>query len=133
MNAVTTPKTFEQRMFESIRDKLPDMMTDDELRKLIDATMQKAFFEPRPNPNNGYGHPSTLPPLIVTMVEKHMASKVSELLTQWVAGRPEEVTRVLKETLEQGIFQMMLNHFSSRTSMPLQMLIDELRRKGVLG
>lgn len=38
---IATTKTFQERMFEKIRDQMGDLMTDEDLKKLVDAAMQK--------------------------------------------------------------------------------------------
>ncbi len=129
---IAPTKAFEERMFEKIRDQMGDLMTDDDLRKLVGAAMQKAFFEPRVQPGNGYGSPTTLPPLFVALIEKQMTEAVRAAVSQWVADHPEEVAKVLKETIEAGIFNMMASHFASKTSWPLQQLLSALQAKGVL-
>ena len=125
-------KTFEQRMFEKIRDQMGDLMTDEDLRKIVSTAMQKAFFEPRVIPASGYNSSTTLPPLFVSMIEQHMQKSVSTFVSKWVEDHPEEVTRVLKETIEAGIFNMMASHFAQKTTWPLQQLMSTLQGKGVL-
>ena len=129
---ITPTKAFEERMFEKIRDQMGDLMTDEDLRRLVATAMQKAFFEPRVMPGNGYGSPTTLSPLFVSMIEQHMKESVSTIVSQWVADHPEEVAKVLKETIEAGIFNMMASHFASKTSWPLQQLFSALKEKGIL-
>ncbi len=132
-NEITPSKTFEQRMFEKIRDHMGDLMTDEDLRKLVGSAMQRAFFEPRINTDySGYGQPEKLPPLFIDMVQKNMQNAVSDAVSRWIDEHPEQVTKALTETIEAGIFGMMVSHFSQKTSSPLHELLYKLTAKGVL-
>lgn len=128
MTAITTTAAFQERMFEKIRDQMGDLLTEEDLKRLVESAMQKAFFEPRTDAR-GY---NTGPPLFVSMIEKQMQQAVSKAVSDWVAAHPEEVAKVLKETIEAGIFNMMISHFASRTSWPLQELLNKLQSKGIL-
>ncbi len=43
-NELQMTQDFQTRIFKRIRESIGDLMTDEDLRKLIEAAMQKAFF-----------------------------------------------------------------------------------------
>ena len=128
--AVATPETFQERMFARVRESMGDLMTDDELKKIVDAAMQRAFFEPR-EVRDGY-HTRTEQPYFVALIQKEMQSEVQKQISAWIANHPEEIKKVLDEVIAKGIFGMMVQHFEQKTSWPLQQMVQQLTSKGVL-
>jgi len=131
MNEVATTQAFQDRMFAKIRDQMGDLMTDDDLKKLVESAMQKAFFEERTVPDGHYGT-KKVPPYFITLIQGEMEKQVAKAASNWVAEHPEEVNKVIKETIEAGVFTMMKNHFESKTQWPLQQLISTLQSKGLI-
>ena len=131
---IQTSKTFEQRMFERIREQMGDLMTEEDLRKLVDTAMHKAFFEPTVVQSSGYYNstPEVRPPLFISMIQKEVESKVRQEIVRWLEEHPEEVSKAIKETIEAGIFTMMCNHFAAKSSFPLQNLMSQLSSKGLI-
>jgi hypothetical protein len=127
---IATSQSFQERMFAKIRDQMGDLMTDDDLKKLVDVAMKKAFFEDR---RTGEGYHSTVkPPLFVELIEKQLREEVSRVVAQWVAEHPEDVTKAIDAALAKGIFGLVVQHFESKTSMPLYQLAENLKQKGLL-
>lgn len=131
-NEISTTKTFQDRMFERIRDQMGDLMTEDDLKAVVDAAFQKAFFEPQKNADR-YGSVQLSDPVFVTMIRAEMTDKVKAALQKWLATHPEEVTKAIDEAIAKGMFGLVKQHIDSVTSWPLLQLGDQLRAKGVLG
>lgn len=127
---VVSTQAFQERIFSRIRDSIGDLMSDEDLRKLLESAMQKAFFDPVKT-SVGY-HDRVDPPLFVTMVRDLMRPMVEAAVQKWVAEHPEDVARVLKEVLEAGIFEAMVRHFKYQTQGPLANMMTQLQAKGVL-
>jgi ATP-dependent 26S proteasome regulatory subunit len=130
---ITTSKTFQDKMFERIRDQMGDLLTEEDLKKMVDAAMQKAFFDPIIE-RNSYGSVTNPngPSAFVKMIEKLMTEQVGKEIRVWLDAHPEEVTKALTESLEKGMFKMALNYFESKTYAPFQELVIKLQQKGVL-
>lgn len=126
--AVATTKDFQERMFERIRDQMGDLLTEDDLRKIVEAAVQKAFFEER---RGEYGR--TVEPVFVEMMRGLMQSRVSAAIEKWLADNPEEVNKVIQDVIAKGFLGMISHSFEARLSWPLQQFAQELKDKGVLG
>lgn len=131
MNEITTTKSFQEKMFDRIRDQMGDLMGDQELKALVDAAMNKAFFEPIVT-EDSWGRKTNLPPHLITLVRNEMQTQVQKACAAWCQEHPDEMQKALKECLEKGMFEMALSYFHSRTSMPLSNLHGALLQKGVL-
>jgi hypothetical protein len=130
MNEITTTQSFQERMFEKIRDQMGDLLTDEDLQKLVSTAMQKAFFEPRID-SSSYNR-FERPPYFVELIEKQMREAVAKAASQWVVDNPELVSKAITEALEKGVFGMALSYFESKALTPLMMLQSQLQQKGVL-
>jgi len=129
---VVTTKTFQEKMFERIRDQMSDLMTEDDLKALVDSAMQKAFFEPAKN-SDRWGMVTLSDPVFVTMIRNEMTAKVTAALQEWLSSHPEEVTKAIDDALAKGMFGLIQQHIERVASWPMQNLAEQLRAKGVLG
>lgn len=129
-NEITSTKAFQERMFEKIRDQMGDLLTDEDLKNLVNSAMQQAFFEPIIE-KQGY-HDVKKPPFFISMIQKQTQELVNDQVKIWIDNNPEQISNVIKETIEAGIFKMIAAHFERKTSYPLQELMAKLCQKGVL-
>jgi hypothetical protein len=129
---VATTKTFQDRMFERIRDQMGDLMTDDDLRKIVDTAVQKAFFETT-TIQGSWGQTQSGPPIFVKMMEQEMRERVRTQLDEWLKANDDKVQECITKVIQEGIFRAMMNVLEQRMNLPLQQFADQLRQKGVLG
>ena len=130
MNEITTTKAFQERVFEKIRADIGNLMTDDELKSLLNAAMQKAFFEPTRR-TDSY-HTTEEPPAFITLTRDLMREKVGSAVEKWINEHPEEVNKAIREVLAGGIAGAIAMHLEMRFSQPLQQLRQELETKGLV-
>lgn len=127
---MTTPalsKTFEERMFEQIKSQMGDLMTADELKAILETSIQKAFFEPR---QSGGGYQARqLEPLFVEMIRKELTPLLEAGAKQWMTENQEKVGKILKEQMGENAAQMVANAFSSLMFQPMQNFAFELQNK----
>lgn len=106
MNAIASPSDFQARMFERIKSQIGELMTDDELKKVVDAAMQKAFFEPSVkviNPGSYQERKELGPPHISLLLEELLKDQVKVLMQQWIAEHEAEVLELINKHLEGGM------------------------------
>lgn len=129
-NEIEPTKDFQTRMFERIRDQIGDLMTEDDLRKIVASALERALFEPVKE-LDGYRtiqHESRL----VQMIERHLKPKVEEAVREWVKGNDEKIHQTIDATLAKGITAIVSQHFESRFAWPLQQLAQTLQQKGIV-
>jgi hypothetical protein len=61
--AIQTSQSFDERMMAKIKESIGELVTDDELKKIIEKGMSMAFFEPRRSKSRDSWQESILPPL----------------------------------------------------------------------
>ncbi len=129
---IATSQSFQEKMFAKIREQMGDLLTEEDLKKMVDAAMQKAFFEPVKNLNSYGSVVGESPPAFVTMIKKATEDQVTSAVKEWIKEHPEEITRALNEALEKGMFKMALSYFEQRTYGPMHELVMKLQQKGIL-
>lgn len=128
---IETTKDFQERMFEKIRSQIGDLMTQEDLKKIVEAACKKAFFEPV-TINHGYGRTEETPPHFVKLMTSLLEKQVNVAVAQWVQDHPAEIEAVLKGVIEKGIVSIVTSYFDQRAHYPLRELADKLVQKGVL-
>jgi hypothetical protein len=107
MTDIVQNKTFEQRMKERIRDSIGDLISDEDLSKMVDRSLEEVFFKERANPKRtsyyNSGEPDTLPPLLHEIVKSAMTEQVSEAVKEYIANNREQVNDTIKTVLERGM------------------------------
>lgn len=126
---ITDTKTFQERMFERVRDQMGDLLTETELKQIVDQAVNKAFFEPR-KISTGY-RDEIKPAIFVEMMETELKSRVGKALEQWIQDNPEAVAQAIEKVIQEGITKAVMQTLEWRMNWPLQQFAEQLRSKGV--
>jgi hypothetical protein len=131
MNDITKTPTFQEKLNDRIRDSFGDLLTDEDLKPLVEKAIQQAFFDPVPKRNpNGWGPTEYSEAPFVAEVRKAAEKKVAEFaqaaVDKWVAENPEAFKQAVDAALAKGIYGLVQQHFESMTRMPMQMLQNNL-------
>lgn len=127
MNTQVQPaQNFQERMFARIKENMGDLMTDEELKKLLERAVEDAFFKPREELDRWGARSGTKPPLFVETVQTLMKDRVDAQVKAWLDEHPDEVHKLIKDTLDQGIVRILMDWFESKTSWPMQQLAQNV-------
>lgn len=124
MTDIVESKTFEQRMKERIRDSIGDLISDEDLTKMVDRSLEEVFFKPRPNPKYASyynaGEPATIQPLLHELVKEVMEANVQAAVREWIGSNQEEVNAIIQKVVQEGsgtaILKALDNMFSYQLS-----------------
>ena len=124
MTDIVESKTFEQRMKERIRDSIGDLISDEDLTKMVDRSLEEVFFKPRPNPKYASyynaGEPATIPPLLYELVKEVMEANVQAAVREWIGSNQEAVNAIIQKVVQEGsgtaILKALDNMFSYQLS-----------------
>lgn len=110
MTDIALSQPLHERVYERIRDSIGDLMTDEDLKILVDKATEKAFFQER---GTGSYNDKLRPSLFMEMMEKEMQPLIATALKEWMANNSELVAKTLTDVLEQGAAKMMMRGFDS--------------------
>lgn len=119
---LTTNDDFQTRMFNRMREQIGELLTEEEMKKLLATAMQKAFFEER---RDGYNN--TKPSIFIELVRAELAEQLKQWVRNWVAENEDEVKKAVVEEsakmMRSLLFAMMKGFADSST----WTLINEMR------
>jgi hypothetical protein len=113
-------------MAERVRDSIGDLMTDEELAKLVDKAMHEAFFTPNVKLDR-YGHQQgPVQAEFVRMVAELVRGQVAAAVSEWVTTHRDDFAKIIDETIAKGMFGLVRQHFEEMVHSPLMGLQQQL-------
>lgn len=127
---IATSKNFQERVFEKIRDQLGNLLTEVELKALLDKAIEKAFFEPRQSGNSW--DKTEKPPYFVELIQTELQSKVQDAVKAWIDSHQDDVGKAIQEALGKGFFGILTNYLENQIRGPLYNFQNDLINRGIL-
>lgn len=94
--------SFEEKLKQRIRDSVGELMTDEDLKKILERSIDEYLFKPRHNPSKGsFG--SDYPPFIEECIKRQMESKVSLAVDKWARDNPDKIDEAVQKVILMGI------------------------------
>lgn len=132
MNELTTTADFQTRMFERIREQMGDLLSEEDLRKLVEKAVEKAFFEERIE-RQTYGRDIVHPAAFLELVKVEAKPMVQAAVDKWMRDNADEMGERIDQIIRDGIAGVIADHINIAFSMPLHALRSELQSKKILG
>lgn len=117
---------FQERIFAKIKESIGDLMTDDDLKRLVEAAMQDAFFKDRVTKGD-YGRTDSKPPLLVELVGQLIKDRVNEAIKVWLDANSAVVEKIIVERLAAGASGLITSAFDYRMQNAFQQFGDQMR------
>lgn len=127
MNEPAITESFEERMFEQIKSQMGDLLTQEELGKILETAIDKAFFQDR-IVKSGYST-DVKEPLFVEMIRKELKPLIAAAASKWLADNQEKVSEILKQQIGDNAAQFVANAFSTLMSAPMQQFSYDLQAR----
>ena len=105
------PLTFEQKMKDRIRESIGELMSDDDLQKILDRSIEELLFKHR-EVKDGW-QTKFKPPLMHELVLDHLQPKVTTAIREWIEENPDKVQEALDKALEEGIGEAFIKAFTA--------------------
>lgn len=126
MSDLVVAGSFQDKIFAKIKESIGDLMTDDDLKRLVEAAMQDAFFKERVT-TGSYGHKESKPPVLVELVDKLVRDRVDVAVKEWLEAHSAEILKLLNERLTAGATQFIASSFDYRMASAFQQFNEQLR------
>ena len=127
MNTDIQPaKSLQERVGERIRDQIGDLLTDDDLKKLVETALHDAFFKER-RESRQYGQDILHPPQIVEQVRKLLVDRVDAAVTVWLDEHRDEFTKHLDDAIGKGLSGLLQQWLDSKVQTELFQFGDRLK------
>ena len=112
-NEIVVPQTFEEKMKKRIKESIGELITDEELGKLVRKSVDQVFFEPT-RIKSGFYDTKEGPSLLNGLIKELLTPQVKEAIQQYINDHPEEIIKAVKEVLAVGMGGALLNAFNSQ-------------------
>lgn len=133
--AITTAATFQERMYERVKESLGELLTADEARQLVDRAIQDSLFSPVNKKVDPYSNRTVVVPNpFIELVRQEVKPLVTQAINQWIADNPGEVKGVIEQVLQDGIFKACYESLQRNMQAPMfnlqTQLFDVIRKIG---
>lgn len=112
-NEIEVQKSFQEKMKDRIRESIGDLISDEELTKLIHKGVEDVFLLPikeKRGWNNGIEHPS----LLHGLLKELLTDQVRNAVTVYITEHSEEVTKSIHEVISNGMAKALIGAISMR-------------------
>jgi hypothetical protein len=134
-----TADDFQSRMKKRIRASIGELLSDAELQKLINRSMNEIFFEPRKAPRTTTWGPDKpdAAPLMHEIVKELIEPSVKQCVSNYIAEHADEIKALVSTALDEGFARSVIRGVDSLfknqlmdLSMGVQNQISELTKPG---
>lgn len=126
-NQLATSTTFQERMFQRVRESLGELLTEEEAKALVDRAIDEGLFKRTIEREYGYqGREVEKPSMFELMVVKESEPMIKEAIEKWISENSEEVNKLIREIIEQGITGILSRVITEAFRQPLYQLQGNL-------
>ncbi len=112
VTAVANAMSFQEKVKERIQSSIGDLMTDEDLKKLVDAAMHDAFFKPITIQGN-YGSATQQPPFFITLIREELSGKIEKYAKEYIESNAGQFAEIIKEHLDVSFVQAVTRAFNT--------------------
>lgn len=128
VTAVANAMSFQEKVKERIQSSIGDLMTDEDLKKLVDAAMHDAFFKPITS-RSQYGGETQQPPFFITLIREELSSKIEKYAKEYIESNAPQFAEIIKEHLDVSFVQAVTRSFNTMFQNDLYQLQNSIFNK----
>jgi len=107
MTQVTAPQTLQERVGARIKEQIGDLLTEDDLKRLVETALHDAFFT-RKKINDQWDREIRFEePHIVEVVRTLLKERVDVAVTAWLDAHKDEFKQHLDDAIGNGLLVFM--------------------------
>ena len=128
---IAQAKTFEERMRDRIRESIGELMSDEDLQKIVERGIDEVFFKTRYVEEGRYNK-REIPPLIHSVVKEVLNDRMKDAVETWLQTHESDVRVAVAHVVEEGAGRAMvkaLNGYMADSMIRLESdIIGKLQR-----
>lgn len=121
-------KSFEEKMKERIKDSIGELITDEELSKLVERAVDEVFFKEQVI-HKSYGRDEYKPSLICDIIEKLLKKSVERNISMYIDTHPDEINEIINNIVTSGLGNAVLQAVSNKFSMDINMFQTNIENR----
>ena len=129
MTDITNATTFQERMFERVRESLSELLTAEEAKALVEKAIEQSLFQ-QEKVFDSYNSRQTgvKPSRFELLVKEAVEPAIKTAVTEWLAEHHEEVKASIQGVVEQGIASTVVKVFQDEMRQPLWEMGSKLQQ-----
>lgn len=131
MNDIATTKDFQERMFDRIRSQIGELMTDDDLKRIVEAAMEKAFFERQAMPSQ-YSGVTYDDAVFVKLTRELLKPQVTTAVHRWMSENAERVQELVVAETKAALPAIVLGVIKGAAEAQCFALVETLKGQGLM-
>ena len=115
MNEIVKSESFEDKMKNRLKESIGDLITDEDLTKLVNKAIEEVFFVGGRKTVTGGMYPTykDIPPLLHGIVENALKEQIKQIAEVWVTENQLAITAMLDQIIKDGAATMMMEAFNN--------------------
>ena len=127
MNDIAKTKSFEEKMKDRVKDSIGDLMTDEDLKKIVEKGIEEVFFQGKLS-QDGYSSKRS-DPLINTMIEGLLKQKIEQALYKYIESRSDDIDKKMNDVIKNGAGHAFISALDSMFSNSLDTLKFDIQNE----
>lgn len=109
--------TFEQRLMSRVRDSMGDLMTDEDMKKIIERSIEKTLFEKRVDTEKTTSYTTFYkPPMMEEIVTELFREQMQKAVLDWLEKNPKAVEEHIQQVINEGVLTGIISALEYRFS-----------------
>lgn len=124
--SITSSQTFQERMYERVKESIGELLTEEEAKQLVDKAIQDALFTPKKITNyygNIVGEENSK---FVELVKERVEPIIKNSIDNWIAEHQDEVNEIIEKVIQDGILSACFKAFEDKMRSPMYNLQGQI-------
>jgi len=131
MSELVSSQSLQERVGQRIKEQIGELLSDDDVKRLVEAAMQQAFFTPRVE-RDRYGYnETTKPPYVVEMMSELVRNRMQVALAEWIENNRELVAKEIHAAIGNHAAQMFRTAIDNIFFSSFEAFKNDLRSRGL--
>lgn len=119
---LTKTASFQDRLMARIKDSIGELMTDEELKKIMERGVEEALFKPKVQYDNYNREIKREEPFVEKAVKAFLSEKMDKVVREYLAANTQLFMDSIDKAVRDGIGKCMLEALDNRVNSALYRL-----------
>lgn len=123
---VTLPQSFQEKISEKLKDSIADLLSEEELKRLVEAGITQHLFNRRPDRYHG-DQLSVAEAILKQLAGPRLEAELHLQLADWMKANDEYVKSLVTDAIQKGAGELMLRAFSNALECSMISMFENFR------
>lgn len=123
---ITSSQTFQERMYERVKESIGELLTKEEAKQLVDKAIQDALFTPKKITNYYGSVVGEEKSEFVKLVKEAVEPIIKNSIDNWIVEHQDQVNEIIEKVIQDGILSACYKAFQQQMRDPMYNLQSQL-------